>query len=1765
MPRIVSIPSRGVEVEFPDSLPDEEIDAYLQEKYPRSGEDVAFEVEQAGQQSQEGAVTVNLFEGENKMSRDDYLLLQEHKASKKSSLGDLLGIATDVAGQIFSDVGKGLTEAGAAAIVGEFSPAVQSAAEGMAAGGVGLYDIGIRILDPKKNIPTKEEFLKRRIPVQGTQTVRGDFGVEEVTVPTFRPATEQDYNDLIDSEMQKDADAVNRLYLMEDIIQGAPIEEIARLGQYGDPTMLAGGASTLIKAGAKTLFKKGAARTGAQTAAAVADAVTPPPAGAVQTIESGGTMFAAPTPGVSTAPGRLGQAALGAVETGAGAVQAVASAPGRLVDAVGNVVERVMPGTSAPLKAAAATTAMLGDAGLTAGTIAGLKTTEKAAEVAAAAARAARGEASRAGLLERVAQSPNVSTSARKLAEGLAQIQPALGVAKRVTAQALKEGAAGAAVGAGLGYLAERNLEGAAAGAGAGAAFGGLSGTLRGTFRAGREALGYSTERTARQATGDINSFIAERPEIEQGAWAATMSRLAEKIGPEKAAAQVDALRIAEANGGKVRVATPDEVKQWQNPGWMNVDGLEIVLNPQRILSDTAAHEATHVLFASTLNRAFKTDIENAIYGAVDPVSGEVVRPGLFTDPDLARIADQIADSYGNNTTVANEFRGYANRLRNTTDPTALSEARTRVADELTATYSGKLFGRLRAGRFNPDRLPLVYRRVLNIIEDGIVEKLRTTLFEQGMDLGFNAARGAFTDSKGRPVRIPELDAIIKKAMQPKRQSVPEAKAKPDLIPVNPADRAVWSRSYGGARGILNEDDTPKSLQQIDAEANARWQDMTSRLSALPENERIGLDFTRDDKGKTVMTAKGQLSDAAINAILSSDTLDQSAKATLREVLMSMKNFDKATFDTRYYGVYTRGRGTNKMVAGVKSASQNEILPYSVEMNSKDGVIIRAVDMTKVRDRLMVALKKPQFKDLYGNAGDALKDFRAYLTNLTNINAMPSETVLGGGVRGAQKRNLFYDALGFRLRNNETLLNVPAEVISKSKNTLKSYRAERFAKLVDSGERFAFEEGTTYERAMKNFQPDAFTKETLPNGEAMTNPDGYRILKQTGGKLFRVYDDKGELIGTASTETAAMKKAQSDAAKKVNQQAKKPSIIEAPPVMREFPDGYKLTQPGLIRFQPVRAYHGTPHKFDKFSTKKINTGEGAQAYGWGLYFAENWNIADEYRGKLQKEFRIGFNGKTIAELYPNNEEAVKLQRRLESVAGNTQYGSQGDSVRKAFLGATYGDLLSKEPPTPSVLFARQVEKDYGNRISTEIGGNLYTVDLLPDEADFLDWDKPLSEQSPAIQERLANFNRTATRDPEFTEFILSKPQGVGGYIYKALVSQYGDQYAGMKAVSAMLAEAGIPGIKYLDAGSRSAGEGSRNYVIFDDKLVKIIEENGKPVGEPTSTKRFQPVSPEQDASYLRAAQAGDTAAAQKMVDQAAKAAGFILEKVFHGGESPLTDLSRGSSRGQAVAFFTRSKQDAWYYAFLGTPRKLAGTNLSGARRRQLSEKPQRNPSVTSVYIKGPIFDFSEGTSIKELQTWREILKIFGDDRIASEIREWSPSIYEKFNDERSFGETSAETFKEWINEKWDDVLEEVKDAGATEETLALSNTPVLLFLKSTQLLDEWAAAKKIEAVEYDDAETGAKTVTINNPNNAKSSDPITLDDAGNIIPLSQRFNVESPDIRFQPDAASPSILNGSNGTRIIKSPSGKFRVYSVTGTLLGIRDTEQAAQKLATK
>jgi len=55
----------------------------------------------------------------------------------------------------------------------------------------------------------------------------------------------------------------------------------------------------------------------------------------------------------------------------------------------------------------------------------------------------------------------------------------------------------------------------------------------------------------------------------------------------------------------------------------------------------------------------------------------------------------------------------------------------------------------------------------------------------------------------------------------------------------------------------------------------------------------------------------------------------------------------------------------------------------------------------------------------------------------------------------------------------------------------------------------------------------------------------------------------------------------------------------------------------------IRAYHGSPHRFERFDISKIGTGEGATAYGRGLYFAGNEGVARTYRDQSVGRRLIG--------------------------------------------------------------------------------------------------------------------------------------------------------------------------------------------------------------------------------------------------------------------------------------------------------------------------------------------------------------------------------------------------------------------------------------------------------------------------------------------------------------------------------------------------------------
>ena len=123
-------------------------------------------------------------------------------------------------------------------------------------------------------------------------------------------------------------------------------------------------------------------------------------------------------------------------------------------------------------------------------------------------------------------------------------------------------------------------------------------------------------------------------------------------------------------------------------------------------------------------------------------------------------------------------------------------------------------------------------------------------------------------------------------------------------------------------------------------------------------------------------------------------------------------------------------------------------------------------------------------------------------------------------------------------------------------------------------------------------------------------------------------------------------------------------------------------------------------------------------------------------------------------------------------------------------------------------------------------GSLYKADL-PDEMidKMLDWDKPLSEQSEAVREALLPIVKEAMKKRGTPDRALdySANRAIGGDIVKSLLVGNGVTRAD---VSKIMQKAGIPGIKYLDAGSRGqGGSGTRNFVVFpgEEKKVKILE------------------------------------------------------------------------------------------------------------------------------------------------------------------------------------------------------------------------------------------------------------------------------------------------------------------------------------------------------
>ena len=253
---------------------------------------------------------------------------------------------------------------------------------------------------------------------------------------------------------------------------------------------------------------------------------------------------------------------------------------------------------------------------------------------------------------------------------------------------------------------------------------------------------------------------------------------------------------------------------------------------------------------------------------------------------------------------------------------------------------------------------------------------------------------------------------------------------------------------------------------------------------------------------------------------------------------------------------------------------------------------------------------------------------------------------------------------------------------------------------------------------------------------------------------------------------------------------------------------------GAREFDQI-VYHGSPHVFDRFDSSKIGTGEGAQAFGHGLYFASNKAVAKFYRDIPP----AGLSG-------PLNVARRLLDKpRGDGVIMDEAYVTA--RMRQVFPRLSDGEIKA------AIEASRRMPD-----------GRLYHVEI-PDDGAYLDWDKPLADQPEGVRAALAQHG------------VATNSDALGRDAYRALAERLAEpseaadedgapagwgsvqpeRASDPAAASQALHDAGVPGIRYLDQGSRgtAADAPSHNYVVFHDRAAAIrhYEQSAEPAARIT--------------------------------------------------------------------------------------------------------------------------------------------------------------------------------------------------------------------------------------------------------------------------------------------------------------------------------------------
>jgi hypothetical protein len=348
---------------------------------------------------------------------------------------------------------------------------------------------------------------------------------------------------------------------------------------------------------------------------------------------------------------------------------------------------------------------------------------------------------------------------------------------------------------------------------------------------------------------------------------------------------------------------------------------------------------------------------------------------------------------------------------------------------------------------------------------------------------------------------------------------------------------------------------------------------------------------------------------------------------------------------------------------------------------------------------------------------------------------------------------------------------------------------------------------------------------------------------------------------------------------------------------------------------------------------KVGTGEGAQAFGHGLYLADEKGTGQYYREALSPGGKVEGTEMSPGEYMQyqrHNVDPPEDRNRDGSPAfandALQQAGGDREAAIQALQSKTWGQ--AGMPPEAWDWVRQKAIQRLETLPPVGPGGSLYRVeaDINPDN--MLQWDKPLSEQPDGVREAIAQMGVLGRQNHEMgyddrVGYVAKPPQGgvvplntfdqkeaeramrayrdPSGIDGGSWLLELGDP----EEAARRLREAGVPGIQYADEFSRAGDASTSNYVMFDDAPLNITERGAATPGALAATAGVtgagMMMAPDEMMAQM---QGGGLAAGADIVGGLLADTGQLL---YSGGKS----FYDGITGGDATDGFMGALSDRW--------------------------------------------------------------------------------------------------------------------------------------------------------------------------------------------------------------------------------------------------------------